>query len=149
MNRIGSLISPFVRSLGIEGALRLAEIRREWAALFGEPLSLHMSPASMRNDELLINVDSPVWLQQISFYKTDIVKKLSRFRIAGVRFRLGKIRPEKGVATNQHSVLTKKNLDAVTMQYIEQTVSAIRDDEIKESVRKAMEKSFSHKIRTR
>lgn len=145
MNRISNLIAPYVKTLGLEGALRLEELRREWGTLFGEPLSFHMSPASLRNDELLINVDSPVWLQQISFYKADILKKLRRFRITEVRFRLGKVRQDKEAPKKSPSPGKWKTLDESEVQYIEQTLSGLDDEGVRESVRKAMQKAFTRK----
>ncbi|HTR44183.1 MAG TPA: DUF721 domain-containing protein [Thermodesulfovibrionales bacterium] len=143
MKRIGSLISPLVKSLGIEGALRLEGIRGEWAVLFGEPLSLHMSPVSLRNDELLIAVDSPVWLQQISFYRKDIIEKLRPFHVAEVRFRLGKIRQTKDFREKPASPPAKKALDKNTLRFIEQTLSGIEDDALRKSIGDLMERAFS------
>lgn len=143
MKRIGSLISPFVKSLGIEGALTLEGIRGEWAVLFGEPLSLHMSPVSLRNDELLIAVDSPVWLQQISFYRKDIIEKLRPFHVAEVRFRLGKIRQTRELREKPAPPPARKALDKDTLHFIEQTLSEMEDDPLRRSIRKLMEKAFS------
>jgi len=143
VKRIGNLISPFVKSLGIEGALRLEGIRGEWAVLFGEPLSLHMSPVSLRNDELLIAVDSPVWLQQISFYRKDVLAKLKPFQVAEVRFRLGQIRQAREPRRKTVALPAKKPLDRNALHFIEQTLSGLDDDALRESIRKVMEKAFS------
>ncbi|GAB4424591.1 MAG: hypothetical protein OHK0032_19050 [Thermodesulfovibrionales bacterium] len=142
MNSIGRLISPFLERLGIEESVRLEGIRKEWSNIFGSPLSLHMWPSSLKNGELLISVDSPVWLQQISFYKDEIIKKLNPSGVKDVRFRLGKTGYSQKV-TVQRKRPTANSLSASTLQYIEDTVSEINDGEIKDSIRKAMEKSFS------
>jgi len=147
VNRIGNLLSPLVKNLGIEGALKLEVIETEWTRIFGEPLSLHTCPANLQNGGLLIHVDSPVWLQQISFYKDDIVKKLSPLGVKEVRLRLGKIRPGKKTATPQSAEAQYVSLDTDTLQYIEDTVSGINDPELRECIRKAMGKAFSRRTK--
>ncbi|HAM50796.1 MAG TPA: hypothetical protein DCP92_08945 [Nitrospiraceae bacterium] len=143
VNRFGSIISPFVKSLGIEGALNFGVIEKDWTKIFGEPLSLHTCPVKLQNGELLIYVDSPIWLQQISFYTNDIVKKLSPFAVKEVRLRLGKVRSGKKTDKPQPSVTKYVSVDNDTLKYIEDTLSVIHDLELKESIKKAMEKAFS------
>ena len=145
VNRIGSLLSPIVRTLGIEGTLKLESMRRAWADIVGEQLSLHMWPSNLMNNELLISVDSPLWLQQISFYKTDIIRKLHSFDVRDVRFRLGRIGSHK---LRKEATLARRaagGLDAGTIEYIESTVSGIKDKELRDGIRKAMEKAFSQR----
>ncbi|HET6514726.1 MAG TPA: DUF721 domain-containing protein [Thermodesulfovibrionales bacterium] len=146
MKRVGAVLSPFVKSLGIEGALKLEELKRAWPTLFGEPLSLHMSPSSLKEGELLITVDSPVWLQQISFYKPDILKKLGPFDVRDIRFRLGTIRIEKNIRSRPRKAKREKSLDSDTLSFIEETVSELEDPGLKESIRKAMGKAFSSRV---
>lgn len=144
MNRIGGLISPLVKGLGIEEAVRFEGIKGEWAGIFAEPLSLHMFPSRLKNGELLINVDSAVWLQQISFYKTEILKNLSPFGVIDVRFRIGKTDARKTGAP-QRAQRKEFPLDSSALRQIEETVSGIEDGPVKESIRRAMAKSLSTK----
>ncbi|HXX57772.1 MAG TPA: DUF721 domain-containing protein [Thermodesulfovibrionales bacterium] len=143
MNRIRGLLSPLVKNLGIEGALKLETMRRQWSNIIGRPLSLHIWPSSLQNNELLINVDSPVWLQQISFYKTAIMKKLQSFDVRDIRFRLGKVGSERSLQQSPSGREIRASLDHETAAYIEATISGIEDDELRDRIRKAMEKAFS------
>lgn len=149
MKKIGSLISPFLKDLGVEEAVGLEKIRRDWQTLFNEPLSLHMCPFLLKNGELIINVDSPVWLQQISFYKTDIIKKLAGSGITEVRLKLGKVRQETALPARgkKKSVEAPTPIDPETMRYIDETVSEIQDAELKNAIKKSMTKAFSRKRR--
>jgi hypothetical protein len=144
VNRIGGLLSPLLKGLGIEEAVRLEGIKGEWTNIFREPLSLHMHPSRLKNGELLINVDSAVWLQQISFYRAEIIGKLGPFGIKDVRFRIGRAgtgrkpqseRPQQG----------KSRLDGDAMRQIEETVSGMEDSPVKESIRRAMAKALAKK----
>ena len=82
MQRADSLLKPVIRDLGIEDSLRLAEIRRNWTVLFSEPVSSRMFPSFLSRGELVLTVDSPVWLQQLNLCKGDILLKL---RASGIR----------------------------------------------------------------
>lgn len=140
LKKLSVLISPLLKELDIEDGVRLGRIKKDWQQLFNTPISLHMSPASLKEGELLINVDSPVWLQQINFYKADIIKKLSPFGIGTVRFRLGRVLAKTGVRNQKSRV---KRLTTEELSYIEETVSPISDQELRDKIRKAIEKSIA------
>ncbi len=95
MEKAGSLLEPVVKRLGIESGVRLSRIKNDWHTLFEKPLSLHMSPSRLTGGELLLNVDSPIWIQQLNFLKKEILKKLSRYGVREIRFRIGKVCPVK------------------------------------------------------
>ena len=111
MKRADSLLSPFIRELGIEDGVKLAEIKRNWCNLFNKPLSYHMSPLILSKGEILLNVDSPVWLQEITFYKEDIIKKMSSYGVKAIRFRLGKVSRNKRSAVSENRLLSSLTAD--------------------------------------
>ena len=142
VKRVGNLISPLVAGLGLEEAVRFERIKKEWPDIFREPLSLHMSPCSLKHSELLITVDSPVWHQQLVYLKGEILKSVSHFGVKDVRFRVGTVRTKtKGAPPNPQQ--KKIPLDRYSLQQIEETVSGLEDGPLKESIRKTMEKSLS------
>jgi len=142
VKRADSVLIPFIRELGIEDGVKLAEIRRNWYNLFDKPLSYHMSPLILSKGEILLNVDSPVWLQELTFYKEDIIKKMSSYGVKTVRFRLGRVstKVKSGIQGQKSRV---KQLTTEELSYIEETVSKINDEKLKETVQKAMKKSFA------
>jgi hypothetical protein len=142
VKKLGSLISPFIREFGLEEAVRFGTIKREWGNIFGEPLSAHMSPARLKNGELLVNVDSPLWLQQLTFLKTQIMGKLSPFEVKELRFILGRVAPVR--KEEAQSVRTKGPLlRSEAARQIEDTIAGAEDVALKESIRKAMEKALA------
>lgn len=143
MKKLDSLLPPLLKGLGIEEAVRFEEIKRDWTSLFREPLSLHMSPSRLQNGELLVYVDSTVWLHQISFYKADILRNLTPFSVKDVRFRLGRV-DSKRPRSNR---LQQKRyaLDSDELRQIEEAVSGLIEGPLKESVKRAMEKALSAK----
>lgn len=89
LQRAGGLINSIMADLGLEDGLRLWRLRAAWGQIFGPPLCLHMSPSSLKGRTLVINVDSPAWLQELNFKKNEIIRKLGAFGINGIRLRGG------------------------------------------------------------
>ncbi|MCL0036771.1 DUF721 domain-containing protein [Thermodesulfovibrionales bacterium] len=70
----------------MEERVKLELMRKEWNNLFSGPLSVHTYPVELKDKELLINVDSPVWLGQLKFFKQDIIGKLHSYNIKEISF---------------------------------------------------------------
>ena len=133
----------------MEEALRLEGLKSEWTTIFREPLSLHMCPSQLKNGELLITVDSPVWLQQLTFFKEDITKNVSPFGVTRVRFKIGRIpRPHHSPKTPPQPQ-TGQSLKSSDRKEIEDTVSTLPDNELRDALRKVMEKSLVKRSRHR
>lgn len=91
MQSAGSALSALMKELGMESALGLYRIKARWSGLFGRPLTLHSHPSGLHGGRLVINVDSPAWLQELSFLKDDMLGKLRPLGVNDIRFRLGRI----------------------------------------------------------
>jgi hypothetical protein len=137
-----SLLIPLIKELGIEDSVRLAEIKNNWHNIFNKPLSYHMSPSMLSKGEILLNVDSPVWLQELKFYKEDIIKKMSSYGVKAVRFRLGRVstRTTSEVKSKKSRV---KPLSTEELSYIDKTVSRVDDQDLRDTIRKAMGKAIA------
>ena len=144
METINSLLGPIFKELGIEDRLAIESIRSEWKNIFNEPLSLHTYPVELTSGELLINVDSPVWLQQLKFFKQDIIKKLAGYNIKTIRFKHGKvyIKGDKGQTGQGLKPLSPIHLGPSDIAWIEEITSDLEDTEVRESVRKAIKKQM-------
>ena len=143
MKTISSLLGPIFKDLGMEDRLAIETIRSEWGTIFSEPLSLHTFPVELTSGELLINVDTPVWLQQLKFFKQDILKKLARYDIKTVRFKHGRVylkgNREPGEKSKSNSAQTLRPSD---ISWIEDITSDLEDKEVRESVSEAIKKQL-------
>jgi hypothetical protein len=142
VKRADSLLKPLVRDLGIGDGVRLAQIKSQWHALFQKPLSHHMAPSVLSGDELLLSVDSPVWLQELKFYQAEIIKKLVPYQVKSVRFRLGRV-PAAANQEDEREVRKCKALTACDRSFIEDSVSEIHDKELKETLQKTIAKAMT------
>ncbi len=153
MERVDHLLIPIIRDLGISDIVKLSKIKKNWHTIFLEPLSCHMSPCKVSKGEILLTVDSPIWLQELHYLKEDIVKKLSFYGITEVRFKLGRVPQKiKSEVSKSNYTLKHKSINSgeskmglLTMEeqaYLEETVSKINDLELREKIRNAIEKSI-------
>lgn len=143
VNKVAGLISPLLKTWGIGESVRLEDIKRSWTEIVGEQISSHTLPVALKDGELTINVDSPLWLQQVSFFKDEIKRKLGPFEITGIRFRHGRAALLRDNAKKQKTTgPAEKKLSKEAMREIEDSVSCIQDPEIRNSIRKLMGKAF-------
>lgn len=142
MKRADVLLKPLIHDLCIADGVRLSQIKSHWHTLFQKPLSCHMWPSSLSGDQLLLNVDSPVWLQELKFHESDIINKLSAYHIKTVRFRLGRVRSTES-REERGTRGQGKTLTAADRTFIDETVSSVEDEELKEVIRKTLSKAMT------
>jgi hypothetical protein len=140
MKKAGAVLGPMLKRLGIESGVRLERIRRDWFDIFEANLTSHMYPSGGTENELLLNVDSPAWMQQFTYYKKDILRKLAPYGITDVRFRIGKVQKKKQQLSEGN---IKRELSDDDISFAAGAVSGITDAQLKESIRKAIEKSLA------
>jgi hypothetical protein len=142
VRKVGSLCAPFIRELGIQDAVRLAAVKRDWDTIFSKPLSSHMSPCSLSHGEILLNVDSPVWLQELQYYKKEILGNLRPYGITSMRFKIGRVSQNMS-QDKRHKESKFKTLTEEEISLVEDTVSRIDDEELRVTLQKAMKRSLS------
>ncbi len=139
MERAESLLGPLLKRLGIAEDVRLRQIRNDWQTLFGKPLSTHMSPSRFFEGDLLLCVDSPAWMQQLVFCKGEILKKLAGYGVRDLRFRIGRVTSRNPRADCS---VAKTELSSEEALFISEVVSRVGDEELRETIRKTIEKSL-------
>jgi hypothetical protein len=144
---IGDFLSDIFKDIGWEEKFKLSFLQREWSNLFDEPLSLHMYPYQLNEKELIINVDSNVWLSQLKFFSKDIEKRLQPYGIKSVKFRYGRIfrKNEKKQYEKEDSLNKNIFLSESEQRWIEDILSNLNDKELKENIKKAIESSLKRK----
>ncbi len=138
VERTEEALGPIVKDLGLEEALRLYSIRKSWQKSLGRPLCLHTYPSALNKGQLSINVDTPAWLQQAGYFRAQILQKLGGFGVTDIRLRLGRV--DAPHADNKTPAPSRREPDA---GMIEQMVSKISDEDLRESIRRAARKGLS------
>lgn len=151
MKHICSILLPLYKDLGLEEKLILQEIESRWHIFFGSPLCLHTCPIDLKDGELLINVDSPVWLQQLKFMQPMIIQKLGEYPVKSLNLRLGKVKKnvlkKDSAAAIKTSTKPSASLSAEDDQWLNHMLSSISDTEIKESIKKAVQNSLNIQLK--
>jgi hypothetical protein len=142
MKRADSLLAPLLKDSGIGSGVAFAGIKKNWFSLFQKPLSHHIAPCLLTAGELLINVDSPAWLQELKFFKEDILKKLHPFGIRSVRFRLGRVSMN-AMSDNKSRAPESRQLDEEERSFIENAVTNIDDDGMKQTLKNTIKKAIT------
>jgi hypothetical protein len=142
VKKVDSLCVPLIRELGLQEGVKLAAIKKDWFNLFDKPLCYHMSPCSLSHSEILLNVDSPVWLQELQYYKKDILKKMSLYGVKSIQLKIGRV-SNKRTTKNKSRESKDKTLTTEEISFMDTTVSQINDEELKKAVFRAMKKSLS------
>lgn len=140
MKKAGAVLDPLLKSLGLESGVRLAQIKRDWHGIFDEQITSHLFPVRFSERELLLHVTSPIWMQQFSCLKSEIIRKLSTYGVQNIRFRLGRIpQGEQAISPDGKALeLTRGN-----RFFIAELLSGIRDENLKETIKKAVERSLT------
>jgi predicted nucleic acid-binding Zn ribbon protein len=76
MQNVGDLVGQVLGELGLEGVALAHRIGEQWEEIVGPQVALHCRPKGLRGEVLELEVDSPVWSQQLQLRKTELLAKL-------------------------------------------------------------------------
>lgn len=138
MIQIGNILTYIFRDLGIEDAVKLKFLRKNWEKIFESPVSNHTFPKDLKEDTLLITVDSNIWLNELILMKTEVLKRLNKFGIKDVEFKFGKI-PQKYEKKSKEKNIS---INSSEQEWIKNIVSNFKDIEVKDSIECALKKSI-------
>jgi predicted nucleic acid-binding Zn ribbon protein len=91
---LNQLVPKVIKTLGLEQRLQQSQVFFLWPQIVGADIARHAQPVSLRNGLLIVAVDHPVWLQELSrFHKPLLLQKVrQRIGAKAVRdivFRIG------------------------------------------------------------
>jgi len=99
---LGSVIPGVMKRLGLEVDAWLQELGEEWGTLVGAGVARHARPGRVQKNNLVVFVDSSVWLNELARYGKDellanLQKRFGRDKVRSLSFQLdpdGGQRPE-------------------------------------------------------
>jgi len=90
--RMRDLLSPLVAHLTVARRPSAEEVDQLWRKLVGSKAARHSRPTSLRRGELLVAVDTSVWLWSLSFQRQRLVEELQAAwgheTVSAIRFRM-------------------------------------------------------------
>jgi hypothetical protein len=89
---LGTILELTLQQVGLEQLVLLGRLIRAWPEIVGAPLAKVARPQRLRARVLFVTVNDAIWLQQCTFYHTQILsnirKTLGDVPIAKVHFSL-------------------------------------------------------------
>ena len=74
---VGDLVGRVLGDLGLDGVALAHRIGSQWSAIVGPQIAAHCRPLGIRAGVLELEVDSPVWSQQLQLRKPELLAKLA------------------------------------------------------------------------
>ncbi len=78
ISRVGFAENVHSKLLGISKLGSLFMLEYNWSKIVGKLLSTHSNPKKLKDQQLTVVVDHPIFAQQIEMYKLEILKKIFR-----------------------------------------------------------------------
>ena len=135
---IGDILKERIGALGWEGRLREEEVLTSWDAAVGPQIAAHARPSHITDHRLTIVTANPVWTQQLSLLKPELLRRIAGHFgpnvVTDLYFITGKIESAPGIppAAARHPAVT--TLPAT----LECDLAGIPDAEVRNSVRRLM-----------
>ncbi|MBU4036499.1 MAG: DUF721 domain-containing protein [Proteobacteria bacterium] len=90
-NILGLVLNKFRLELGFESA----NILNTWKNIVGEAVYKNTKPAGFKGKILLVYVSSSVWMQELQYYKQDIISRLNdefeKELVSDIKFKIGAV----------------------------------------------------------
>jgi hypothetical protein len=139
---LSSIISELYRHMGLEEEYLLGCLKQRWPLLVGEGIADNSEPFSIKDGELLINVSSHVWAEELKFSTSRLLERLKPFHVRNIKFRIGKIKSGVNRDNNCPTIGNEVTLSEALKEFIDASTSSIPDEELRYSIKRAMEKAF-------
>jgi predicted nucleic acid-binding Zn ribbon protein len=75
---ISSLISDALKRAGLDGIVKEQMCVAVWDEVVGKPVSDAAQPDFVKDGKLFVTTKSPVWANELTFYKQEMIEKLNR-----------------------------------------------------------------------
>ncbi|MDX2493390.1 MAG: DUF721 domain-containing protein [Desulfuromusa sp.] len=142
--RVGSLIKQILGQPGFGEQITRHQAWLVWDQLVGEQIAARARPLKLRKGVLEVQVDHPVWMQQLQMMKPQILEKINaKIPNAGItdiylRQTRGSQthRPLKTQQTPEPPSWTRIELTAAEKEAIEEDLSPIDNSDLKNEMRK-------------
>ena len=94
VNPASQLVPLAMKRLGLEQRLQQSQVFYLWPTIVGAEIARHAQPVSLRNGNLIVAVDHPVWLQELSRYHKPLIvqkvqERVGKQAVRDIIFRIG------------------------------------------------------------
>jgi hypothetical protein len=145
VEKLSITLQKIINARGLAGRLGIYRIIGQWESTVGAVIARHAQPLSIRGKKLTVQVDSPVWMQQLSLLKPDLIEKVNRGMgedaVKDITLRLGEVAQKKLSPRTAPPVPLSGKERALVDGYVKD----IDDPEIKAALAKLIERDLVNK----
>lgn len=142
--RVGSLLQQMARQSELGRQLTRHQAWLIWDKLVGKQIAMRARPLRLRQGILEVQVDHPVWMQQLQMLKPQILKKIAEMiPNAGIEdiylrqaTRSSQVVPPRQKQAAEAPGWLKEELTSDERADIEKALNAIKDPELKDEMRR-------------
>jgi hypothetical protein len=140
------IVDQVLHQAGLGRVALLGHLQQQWETIVGKRVAAVTHPESVRGRVLFVTVRDAIWLQQLTFYQTQLLQNIRQalgdVPIARLHFTLASPATHTGLdaeetPTLQHQPLT----DEEEGQVLERT-APIADPELRDAVRRAWRRGW-------
>jgi hypothetical protein len=139
-SRAGSIADELLTSQGYARKLKEHRAWVVWEKVVGPQIAQHAKPLRIRDGILEVRVDQPIWMQQLRMMAPQILQRLNQALgeelIRDLFWKRGRLPEEIPVEPPYRA--PRAALDAQETEKIGQALAGIGDEELQESLRRAM-----------
>lgn len=137
--RLSSLMPSFMKRFPKKQVF-LHDLRKNWKKIVGKNIASHSFPYDINNETLHINVDDPIWIQELTLVKDEIKQKIHAFFtfepyvkvVESLKFRNGELYINPPEPEQPKTELT---VNSETLRLIDEKVARIEDPELRKAMR--------------
>lgn len=142
--QITSILNSSFASLGIASKIKEYKVKKAWAQCVGENISKKAAPVRQIGTVLHCHVSSSPWMTELNYQKALIISKINErmgFKaVTDIIFRIGPI--ETPLQAEVYRA-PNRQITPEERQFIEDTTSGIKDNKLKELIKRVIEKRKS------
>lgn len=146
MESLGDILARVMERDALERKFRHAAVFRGWSRIVGPFLARRCWPVSVRKGVLLVRAAGPLWMQELQFQKTELLRKVAEAvgpgRIEDIRFTLRGARTaaSRRAAACPGEPFQEKTLSPEETRWVEQTAGEIGDPALRSSLKRILER---------
>jgi len=92
---IGNILGGALNKFRADSDLELTSIFTVWKNVVGDAIANNSKPAGFKGKILIVYVSSPVWMQELQYYKKDMITKindaLGKELVCDIKFKIGSV----------------------------------------------------------
>jgi hypothetical protein len=145
-SHISDIIDHSLTNLSLTERLREYKLQLAWPEIVGPAISKRTSPVKLLRGKLYVSVSSQVWMTELLYQKEDIIERINRDiaidLVSDIIFRPGSVTkaPKRRAKPKKPAPEPYGMETPLTEDFIDKTVSPVKDRELRELIRRTMKK---------